>query len=1244
MDKLRILQWNIRSISKNKEYLELILGTYQPDIIVLQETCDATKEGIKLNGYQTPIRTKYSYGSKIRGLSTYVSENYNQTEIEIENNDDYSLITVKIENNTGKEYVITNLHRRCENGIRLFKEHLTTNIQNFKDTEYIIMGDFNLHHPLWDNNFLDKPDYKRYLGKSDPIANLIQDNEMTVLNNGEPTRIDDGLRLSSAIDLTIINKQISNQTADWCLIDDNAVCDRGNSDHVPIVLSIGHKDENHTPNTQKNNTETGYNYKKLDKNKLKKELEKIDWDQITYSNNEETNKEINNILIQALSKSTKKEKNYKNKNRNHRQVPWWNKTCQDAINKKKAASKKYYKNKTINNKTEYNRVRNESNRTIREEKCKHWQDYVSNINLNTNNSETWTKIKNMEGGHNKPKIIPTLIDSNNSKHVTNKEKANLLGNTYHQISSDKNYSDEFLQTKNNFEQITGHNLTEKETNNQEAINAQITIEEFEQALKNKKDTKEGIDHIRYTVYKLLPQEGKNVVLKLLNNIWKQGEIPKNHKHAIIVPILKPGKNTKDPKSYRPISLTSHLGKILETIVNNRLMNYLETNGMLKDTQSGFRQKRQTMDHVARLTNDIEACMKRNKINIAVFLDLQKAFDTVHREGILLELKKLGITGQMYNFIQCFLKDRTFQVKVDGELSDTHTQDNGVPQGSVISPTLFNLLINSLPNIQDNNPNVEVGAYADDVALWLKPQICKRKGKNKIRTEQNISKKTIEKAATELIKELETRGFTVNIAKTQAIIFNKRANETIKSLRINEEEVKLSNTIKYLGVTFDSKLNFNAHIDELLIRANKSMNILHNLAGRKDWGADPRTLRTTYLGIIRSKLTYGAEVYHRANKTKLQELDKFQNRALRIIAGVRKTAGDENKLGLITNIEPLGIHRQICIANLGYRIKANPNNPAQAAFNDNHRFAKKEIKSLNEEFKNITQKADITEDISIFRPIEEHWMNNKFVVRENAEDLSNAEKLYVQSDRSSGSIKFRHVTRNFIFNQGLSENSVNTELISTALSLVMETANPATEIIIITNNRKTIKNLSLEENTDRPETLSKIFKKKTELENIRIKITLAEGHKGGSNTSDEATHINIPLTYNEIKPLIRKKIINNIWIKELQDNPNYAQILELKNVKKFNLDRKATHINHLRLGCFITGFVFPVCPYCEENLTIKHVLETCTIFEETRQTTKKQLKAHKIPLNTKNILNFWKNRTITHIIRSYIQDINDAFKI
>ena len=125
-----------------------------------------------------------------------------------------------------------------------------------------------------------------------------------------------------------------------------------------------------------------------------------------------------------------------------------------------------------------------------------------------------------------------------------------------------------------------------------------------------------------------PKDFKNKILTLFNEVWEKGTLPKQFKHAIIVPIQKPGKDPKNPASNRPISLTPHLGKTLETIIKKRL-NYLlkEQNKLITNPQAAFRRDRQTIDQVMLLENPLKTAEAKGKVVGAIFLDLEKAYDT-----------------------------------------------------------------------------------------------------------------------------------------------------------------------------------------------------------------------------------------------------------------------------------------------------------------------------------------------------------------------------------------------------------------------------------------------------------------------------------------------------------------------------------------------------------------------------------------------------------------------------------------
>ena len=165
--------------------------------------------------------------------------------------------------------------------------------------------------------------------------------------------------------------------------------------------------------------------------------------------------------------------------------------------------------------------------------------------------------------------------------------------------------------------------------------------------------------------------------------------------------------------YRPIALTSCICKIMERMINDRLTWFLEANYIKTDYQSGFRRQRSTNDHLVRLETFIrEAFIKKE--HLVVFFDLEKAYDTTWEYGIMKNIRDIGLKGRLPLFIQNFLKDREFKVKVDSTLSELHKQEKGVPQGSILSVTLISIKINNI--VKNINPGVDCSLYVDDFLI------------------------------------------------------------------------------------------------------------------------------------------------------------------------------------------------------------------------------------------------------------------------------------------------------------------------------------------------------------------------------------------------------------------------------------------------------------------------------------------------------------------------------------------------
>ena len=173
-------------------------------------------------------------------------------------------------------------------------------------------------------------------------------------------------------------------------------------------------------------------------------------------------------------------------------------------------------------------------------------------------------------------------------------------------------------------------------------------------------------------------------------------IPPDWKKAIVVPVLKPNKSALETGSYRSIARTLVLCKLMERLIANRLRWWMEDNGLYNKFQSGFRRRRSCQDHIMRLADEVHKAINNKQFTLSVMIDLEKAFDRVWHQGLLYKMKQLGLRGNVFKFVEDFLKDRSIKVSVGAAMSSTYVVENETPQGSVLSPLLVIIMINDLP--------------------------------------------------------------------------------------------------------------------------------------------------------------------------------------------------------------------------------------------------------------------------------------------------------------------------------------------------------------------------------------------------------------------------------------------------------------------------------------------------------------------------------------------------------------------
>lgn len=368
-----------------------------------------------------------------------------------------------------------------------------------------------------------------------------------------------------------------------------------------------------------------------------------------------------------------------------------------------------------------------------------------------------------------------------------------------------------------------------------------------------------------------------VICHLANNCFAQGVFPGALKKSIITPVYKGG-GRDDVNNYRPISVLTSISKILEKLINTRLVNYLNKYNILAKTQFGFRKSLSTEDAIATLTSLIVENLDNAQKCLAIFLDLKKAFDTVSAPILVQKLENIGIRGTPLALLQDYLNERTQRTKIGSYMSHDVDVVFGVPQGSVLGPTLFLIYINDLCNMDMDMGSVV--SYADDTALVFSG--------NTWADVYKYSEVGLAKVSEWLNKNL----LTLNTIKTNYISFSIRnSSQPDPEYRIkihscgtqcsrvcNCPTISKVDKIKYLGIMVDQNLSWNHHINLVSTRVRKLIWIFKNLR----YVATKELLIKVYTALAQSVMVYCIPIWGGSSKTKLLELERAQRTLLKVI--------------------------------------------------------------------------------------------------------------------------------------------------------------------------------------------------------------------------------------------------------------------------------------------------------------------------------------------------------------------------
>ena len=843
---LSIFTLNIRSLNRNSNELNILLSqlTLKFDFLCLTEIWDSNLTFMAkiFPGYKCKYVPPKS--SKCGGVALFYRQNY-----KVEINNDLQL-------NSNKDDIIDVdeiwLNTETENGIKstigVIYRHPKANITKFNDKFYSVLdkinsdksiemcfiaGDFNVNLINYDTH---KP-------TETFLDNFISNSFLPSIHL--PTRIT--YKSSTLIDNIFVlqkkTKKFQNISSGSFYADI--------TDHLPCFLIIDYPTK--IPKQSRPKIRV---YNELSKQNFITDLQKVDWSSVYNDENPDSsfktfldiykNLHEKNFPLQTLSRKKSK------------QNPWMTK----EINKMRITRDKNRKKVTqgLLDEKEYKEQKNKTRKMIRQAQ----EDYYKDLFDEKQNGmkQMWKHLgsilnpKRTNGPH---KILHLF--ANNTSITENSEIAETLNQ--HFCSIGDKLASKIPKAKKSFKSYLKssppNSFFFKKIDPKQVLN-------IISALQVQKSP--GIDGIPNKALKISAEVIVTPLTHIINHSLSKGVFPECLKTAKVIPLFKKGDETLC-SNYRPISLLSCFHKLFEKVMKSKLLEYLDENNVLYKYQFGFRKTHSTNLALLEVTEQLYANLDVDNYGLGIYLDFQKAFDTVNHEILLDKLYHYGIRGNILDWFKSYLKNRKQFTFINGVNSQTSHIECGVPQGSVLGPLLFLIYVN---DIQHAFTHASPKLFADDINLFIFHKDLK--------TLYSLANTELESLNTWLLANKLSLSIGEN-KDTKYTLFSPKSYPDIDKLPflyISGQLVPYTTVIKYLGVHLDHKLTFKDHIDKLKEKINKYVGIFYHIRHK----LPPKCRRVLYFSFVFSYLYYCAEIYGNATKATLNPLQIVQNRILRTL--------------------------------------------------------------------------------------------------------------------------------------------------------------------------------------------------------------------------------------------------------------------------------------------------------------------------------------------------------------------------